>query len=76
MTKGWDVVQEFIDAAESARTVNGPEFQRMIALAKKKPPEFEVILVWKLPRFAQNREDFHPVQVAVAQTRRAGRITQ
>lgn len=54
---GWDVVQEFIDAAESARTANRPEFQRMIALAKKKPQQFSAILVWKLSRFARNRED-------------------
>ena len=31
--------------------------QEMIALAKQKPKPFEVILVWKLSRFARNRED-------------------
>lgn len=56
-TKGWTVVREFIDAAESARTANRPEFQRMFALARKKLPEFDIILVWKLSRFARNRED-------------------
>ena len=34
-----------------------PEFQRMIAAAKKKPRPFDVILVWKFSRFARNRED-------------------
>lgn len=34
-----------------------PEFQRMIAMAKKKPRPFDVILVWKFSRFARNRED-------------------
>lgn len=34
-----------------------PEFQRMIASAKKKPRPFDVILVWKFSRFARNRED-------------------
>ena len=29
----------------------------MIALARQKPPPFEAILVWKLSRFARNRED-------------------
>ena len=56
-TKNWRVVKEFVDAAESARTANRPEFQCMIALARKKPPQFEGILVWKLSRFARNRED-------------------
>ncbi|MFI5339686.1 MAG: recombinase family protein [Candidatus Methylomirabilales bacterium] len=55
--QGWSVIEEFTDLAESARTANRPEFQRMIALAKRKPAPFEVILVWKLSRFARNRED-------------------
>ncbi len=53
----WHVVDEFIDEAESARSSNRPAFQRMIALAKQKKPPFEGILVWKLNRFARNRED-------------------
>ncbi|HVC09581.1 MAG TPA: recombinase family protein [Elusimicrobiota bacterium] len=55
--QGWRVVQQFVDEAESARTANRPEFQRMIALAKQKTAPFTVILVWKLSRFARNRED-------------------
>jgi DNA invertase Pin-like site-specific DNA recombinase len=34
-----------------------PDFHEMIALAKVKHPPFEVILVWKLNRFARNRAD-------------------
>jgi DNA invertase Pin-like site-specific DNA recombinase len=56
-TKNWSIVKEFVDAAESARTANRPEFQHMIALARKKPLQFDGILVWKLSRFARNRED-------------------
>ena len=55
--RGWDVVREFIDEAESARTANRPAFQEMITLAKQKESTFESILVWKLSRFARNRED-------------------
>ena len=29
----------------------------MIVAARQKPPQFEAILVWKLSRFARNRED-------------------
>ncbi len=29
----------------------------MISLARRKPPPFQAILVWKLSRFARNRED-------------------
>ena len=53
----WTVYREFIDEAESARTANRPSFQKMISLAKQKPKLFDTILVWKLSRFARNRED-------------------
>lgn len=53
----FDVYKEFVDEAESARTANRPAFQKMIALAKQKPKLFDAILVWKLSRFARNRED-------------------
>ena len=54
---GWRVAEQFVDEAQSARTADRPEFQRMIALAKQKGRPFTVILVWKLSRFARNRED-------------------
>lgn len=55
--KKWSIVDEFVDEAESARSANRPQFQRMISLAKQKDSPFESILVWKLNRFARNRED-------------------
>lgn len=55
--QGWRVVEQFIDEAESARTADRPEFQRMMGLSKQKEHPFTVILVWKLSRFARNRED-------------------
>jgi site-specific DNA recombinase len=51
------VVREFVDEAESGRTSARPAFRGMISLAKLKQKPFEVILVWKLNRFARNRED-------------------
>lgn len=55
--EGWEVVAEYADEGESARTDDRPEFQRMIAEAKQKPRPFDVILVHKYDRFARNRED-------------------
>ena len=55
--KGYDVVREFVDEAESARTANRPAFQEMISLARSKNKPFDTVLVWKLSRFARNRED-------------------
>ncbi len=52
----WEVVKEFVDAGESARTDKRPEFQEMITAARNR--EFDVILVHKLDRFARNDYDF------------------
>ncbi len=54
--KGWEVVKEFVDAGESARTDKRPEFQNMISSARAK--EFDVILIHKFDRFARNDYDF------------------
>lgn len=52
---GIEVVGTYIDRAFSAKTDDRPDFQRMIADAPKKL--FDVVLVWKLDRFARNRYD-------------------
>jgi site-specific DNA recombinase len=54
--KGWVVVREFVDEGISGRTDHRPAFQEMIAGAKESPRGFDVILLWKLSRFARNRE--------------------
>jgi len=54
--KGGEVVKEFVDAGESARTDKRPEFQKMIDAARNK--EFDIILVHKFDRFARNDYDF------------------
>lgn len=55
--RGWEVVREYVDSSESARTADRPQFQDMIAAARKKPRSFEHIIVWKFSRFARSRED-------------------
>lgn len=55
--RGWEVVGEFIDAAESASSDARPQFQEMISVARKRPAPFEYIVVWKFSRFSRNRED-------------------
>lgn len=54
---GYFVVKEFVDEAESGRSTARPSFREMISLARTKQAPFEMILVWKLSRFARNRED-------------------
>lgn len=51
------IVQEFIDEAETGRTTARPAFREMVASARRSPKPFDVILVWKYSRFARSRED-------------------
>ena len=52
---GITVLRHYIDRAVSAKTDNRPEFQNMIKDSGKKL--FDIIIVWKLDRFARNRYD-------------------
>lgn len=52
---GITVLRHYIDRAFSAKTDNRPEFQDMIKDSGKKL--FDMIIVWKLDRFARNRYD-------------------
>lgn len=52
---GITLLTTYIDRALSAKTDNRPEFQRMIQDSAK--GLFDMVLVWKLDRFARNRYD-------------------
>ena len=52
---GITVIGNYIDRALSAKTDNRPEFQHMIKDSYK--GLFELVIVWKLDRFARNRYD-------------------
>ena len=49
------IIDTYIDRALSAKTDNRPEFLKMISDSARK--QFDIILVWKLDRFARNRVD-------------------
>lgn len=53
--QGLEVVAEYIDSGESARTDERPQFQQMIADARH--GRFGAIVTWDNSRFARNRED-------------------
>lgn len=55
--KGWIIVGEYIEKAKSAKTDNRPEFQKMIALAKRPNRPFDAIVVHKFDRFSRKRDD-------------------
>ena len=52
---GITIVKHYIDRAISDKTDNRPEFQQMIKDSDKKL--FDIVMVWKLDRFARNRYD-------------------
>ena len=52
---GITVLKHCIDRAFSAKTDNRPEFQHMIRDSGKRL--FDMVIVWKLDRFARNRYD-------------------
>ena len=52
---GINVIGEYIDRALTGTKDQRPDFQRMIEDASRK--QFEMIIVWKLDRFARNRYD-------------------
>lgn len=53
--QGITVIGEYIDRALTGTKDARPDFQRMIEDAQKK--QFEMVIVWKLDRFARNRYD-------------------
>ena len=54
---GYQAVREYVDEAESGRSIDRPGFKAMIGAARQDANPFSAILVWKLSRFARNRED-------------------
>ena len=67
--QGWQVVEVFIDSGESARTVDRPEFQRMLAYCRANRREVRYVVVQDLSRFARNNRD---QAQTIAELRRIG----
>ncbi|MFC1994721.1 recombinase family protein [Chloroflexota bacterium] len=54
---GCFIVKEYVDEAESGRSIDRPGFKQMIGASRQKSRPFDAILVWKLSRFARSRQD-------------------
>lgn len=55
--QGWVVLDTFVDPGESARTVDRPEFQRMLKYCEANRRKVQFVVVADLSRFARNNED-------------------
>ncbi len=53
---GAEVVEEYVERAESAKTNGRPELQRMLARIRQRR-DIDYVIVWKVDRFARNRRD-------------------
>ena len=67
---GITVVKHYIDRALSAKTDNRPDFQQMIKDSEKRL--FDIVLVWKLDRFARNRYDSAHYEYQLTESCQAG----
>ncbi len=51
-TRGWELVCEFVDVGVSGSKEKRPELDKLMAAAHK--GRFDVVIVWKLDRFARS----------------------
>jgi len=55
ISRGWEIVADYVEPGASATDDRRPEFQRMIDAATAKPPAFDVILVHSFSRFFRDQ---------------------
>jgi site-specific DNA recombinase len=55
VSRGWEVVADYVEPGVSATDDRRPEFQRMIDAATTKPPAFEIIVVHSFSRFFRDQ---------------------
>jgi site-specific DNA recombinase len=60
---GAEVIEEFIDAGESAKTAHRPELQRMLAYLREEGATY--VICHKIDRLARNRVDDVEINVAI-----------
>jgi len=73
--RGWQVVEEFVDAAWSGAKASRPELNRLLANARVR--RFDIVLVWKLDRWGRSVADcIRSIQELVALDVRFLAVTQ
>lgn len=59
--EGYDVDELFIDAGESAKTTNRPEFLRLLEACRQGQGRLHAVIVYSLTRFSRNSADHHAI---------------
>lgn len=75
LEKGWTIANEFIEKGKSAKTDDRPEFQKMIALAKRSNRPFDTVVVHKFDRFSRKRDDHVIYKALLSRQRQRHRRT-
>lgn len=60
-SRGWDVVGEYIEKGESGRTIERPEYLRMMDESDK----WDLLIVWKLDRIHRDSLNFSKMMAAM-----------
>src|SRR3954453_10456323 len=58
---GYDVDETFVDAGESAKTIDRPEFRRMLEHCRRGRGRIHAVVVYSLTRFSRNTTDHHAI---------------
>ena len=59
--EGWEVVDEYVDRGESARSADRPQLREMLSRIKKEK-NIDAVVVHKLDRFSRNVEEHHVIR--------------
>jgi site-specific DNA recombinase len=65
--QGWSVVEEFIEPGVSAKTVDRPALQRLLAMTRDRDAGIGVVLVHKVDRLARNMADHVTIRTLLTQ---------
>jgi len=59
---GYDIDRVFVDAGESAKTTDRPEFRQMLTHCRERKGKVHAVIVYSLTRFSRNSADHHAIQ--------------
>lgn len=63
--RGWRVAHVFREEGASAKTLDRPEIQRLLATVGKAKPRIEHVVILRVDRLSRNREDFYVIRHAL-----------
>ena len=58
---GYFVDKVFVDEGKSAKNLERPEIQELIAYCSKKKNDIKAVVIWRLDRISRNNTDYHGI---------------